>query len=235
MTSILISEGRNAHMIKAVIFDFDGTIIDTETAWYNVFRDAYKEHGVDLTLEKYSQCLGTSLHSFNPYTHLSTHHNIPIDLDEFRTKIQKAHTEMMEKESIRPGILNYLEAAKEAGLKIGLATSSEKAWIDKFLDLLGIRDYFACFCTADTVKNVKPDPELYNQALECLGVEASEAIAIEDSPNGARAAVAAGIHTIVVKNAITSQLPFGKGHHTYDSLETYTLSDVLKNFTQKIG
>ncbi|WP_445487675.1 HAD family hydrolase [Niallia sp. 03133] len=222
-------------MIKAIIFDFDGTIIDTETAWYIAFRDAYKEHGVDLTLEKYSECLGTSLNSFNPYTYLSTHHNIPIDLDEFRTRIQNAHTEMMEKEAIRPGILDYLQAAKEAGLKIGLATSSEKAWIDKFVDLLGIRDYFECFCTADSVKNVKPDPELYHQALECLGVKASEAIAIEDSPNGSRAAVAAGIHTIVVKNTITNQLPFGTGHYTYDSLENYKLNDLIENLTQKIG
>ncbi|MGP7818098.1 HAD family hydrolase [Niallia sp. 01092] len=220
-------------MIKAIIFDFDGTIIDTETAWYIAFRDAYKEHGVDLTLEKYSECLGTSLHSFNPYTYLSTHHNIPIDLDEFRKTIQNAHTEMMEKESIRPGVLDYLKAAKDAGLKIGLATSSEKAWIDKFVDLLGIREYFDCYCTADSVKNVKPDPELYLQALERLGVDASEAIAIEDSPNGSRAAVAAGIHTIVIKNTITEQLPFGTGHHTIDSLENHKLNDLVENLLQK--
>lgn len=222
-------------MIKAIIFDFDGTIIDTETAWYIAFRDAYKEHGVDLTLEKYSECLGTSLHAFNPYTYLSTHHNIPIDLDEFRKAIQNTHTAMMEKESIRPGILTYLQAAKASGLKIGLATSSELAWIEKFVDLLGIRDYFDCFCTADSVKNVKPDPELYLQALDRLGVKANEAIAIEDSPNGAKAAVKAGIHTVVIKNAITKKLPFGTGHHTIDSLENYQLNELFENILQKVG
>ncbi|WKL03205.1 HAD family phosphatase [Paenibacillus amylolyticus] len=66
-------------MIKALVFDFDGTIIDTETAWYIAFRDAYKEHGVDLTLEMYSQCIGTSLKTFNPYEYLITDLNLPID------------------------------------------------------------------------------------------------------------------------------------------------------------
>ncbi|WP_404427336.1 HAD family hydrolase [Ureibacillus chungkukjangi] len=221
-------------MIKALIFDFDGTIIDTETAWYITFRDAYKTHGVNLTLEQYSQCLGTSLHSFNPYTHLKTHHNLPIDLEEFKQLVQQQHTEMMIKERVRPGILQLLETAKSQGLKIGLASSSERTWIDKFVKLHGIEDYFECYCTADTVKNVKPDPELYLQALEKLGVEASEAIAIEDSPNGARAAVAAGIPTVVIKNDITNQLPFSEGHHTIESLTNYDLEKLAELVQQKV-
>ena len=221
-------------MIKAIIFDFDGTIIDTETAWFIAFRDAYQEYGVELSLEKYSECLGTSLHSFNPYTYLSTHHNISINLDEFRNYVQKKHSEMMKKEPIRPGVLAYLQTAKAAGIKIGLATSSDRAWIDKYVDLLGIGAYFDCYCTADTVKNVKPDPELYLQALDKLNVSANEAIAIEDSPNGARAAVAAGLHTVVIKNTITKQLPFSTGHHTIQSLETYELQDLLDYVKPKI-
>lgn len=221
-------------MIKAIIFDFDGTIIDTETAWYIAFRDAYKTHGVDLTLEQYSKCLGTSLHSFNPYTHLKTHYNLPIDLQEFKQSVQQQHTEMMIKESIRPGILKLLESAKSQNLKIGLASSSERAWIDKFVKLHGIEDYFECFCTADTVQNVKPDPELYLQALDKLGVEASEAIAIEDSPNGARAAVAAGIPTVVIKNDITKLLPFSEGHHTIETLANYELDRLTELVQQKV-
>ncbi|HWL13370.1 MAG TPA: HAD family hydrolase [Ureibacillus sp.] len=221
-------------MQKAIIFDFDGTIIDTETAWYITFRDAYKKHGIHLTLEQYSQCLGTSLHSFNPYTYLKTHHNLPIDLEEFKQSVQQQHTEKMIKEGIRPGILKLLESAKALGLKIGLASSSERVWIDKFVKLHGIENYFECYCTADTVQNVKPDPELYFQALEKLGVEASEAIAIEDSPNGARAAVAAGIPTVVIKNEITKQLPFGDGHYTIDSLDEHELDTLAELVQQKV-
>ncbi|WP_431027736.1 HAD family hydrolase [Lysinibacillus sp. LZ02] len=220
-------------MMKAIIFDFDGTIIDTETAWYTVFKDAYEQYGVELSLDTYSQCLGTSLHSFNPYTYLSTHHNISMDLDAFRKIIHQNHTELMKKESMRPGILTLLQEAKAAGLKIGLASSSHRAWIDQFVNLLEIGEYFDCYCTADTVKHVKPDPELYLQALEQLGVQANEAIAIEDSPNGARAAVAAGLHTLVIKNTITKQLPFGQGHHTIESLAHYELQQLADCFTQK--
>ncbi|QCR30970.1 HAD family phosphatase [Lysinibacillus sp. SGAir0095] len=221
-------------MIKAIIFDFDGTIIDTETAWYITFRDAYKTHGIDLTLEQYSQCLGTSLHSFNPYTHLKTHYKLPIDLEEFKQLVQQQHTEKMTKERVRPGILKLLESAKLQGLKIGLASSSERAWINKFVNLHGIEDYFECYCTAETVQRVKPDPELYLQALENLGVKPSEAIAIEDSPNGARAAVAAGIPTVVIKNDITNQLSFSEGHHTIDSLANYELVDLIELVHQEV-
>nr|WP_249660617.1 HAD family phosphatase [Lysinibacillus fusiformis] len=151
--------------MKAIIFDFDGTIIDTETAWYTVFKDAYASYGVELSLETYAKCLGTNLQDFNPYTYLVTHHHMDLDVEAFRTSIQARHAELMELEIIRPGILNLLQQAKEAGLKMGIASSSSRQWIDRFVDALGIREFFDCYCTADTVTNVKPDPELYLQAL----------------------------------------------------------------------
>ena len=217
-------------LVKAIIFDFDGTIIDTETAWYTVFKDAYASYDVELSLETYAKCLGTNLQDFNPYTYLVTHHHMDLNVEAFRTSIQARHAELMELEVIRPGILNLLQQAKLAGLKMGIASSSSRQWIDRFVDALGIRKFFDCYCTADTVTNVKPHPELYLQALEQLGVSAGEAIAMEDSPNGARAALAAGLHTVVVPNTITKQLPFATGHHTIDTLEQYDLEDLLACF-----
>lgn len=216
-------------MIKAVVFDFDGTIIDTETAWYVAFRDAYKEHDVELTLELYSQCIGTSLHSFNPYEYLMTELGLQIDKEAFRKSIQERHTKLMEAEKVRPGVMEYLEAAKEAGLRIGLASSSHQAWIDKHLDLLGLRSYFECIRTADHVKKVKPDPELYVQAMECLGAKPSETIAIEDSPNGAAAALAAGMHVVVAPNAITKTLSFQPVHHRANLLSEIDFKQILSN------
>lgn len=202
-------------MIKAIIFDFDGTIIDTETAWYNAFRDAYQEHGVELTLEQYSGCIGTSLHAFNPYEYLMTDLNLPIDKQAFRELVHLQHSELMRSEQVRSGILDYLNFAQESGLKIGLASSSARAWIDKYLEQLEIAHYFECIRTADDVAKVKPDPELYRQTLYALGVEASEAVAIEDSPNGARAASAAGMSCIVVPNTITKSLAFDESDRYY--------------------
>lgn len=198
-------------MIKALVFDFDGTIIDTETPWYYAFRDRYKSYGVELTLEQYSQCVGTSLHQFNPYTYLMTEHGLPIDEEEFRAAVHQDHKEWMGKEQIRPGVIDYLEAAKAAGLRIGLASSSKRDWIERHLDVLGIGHYFEFMATADDVAKVKPDPELYRLTLAGLGVEPGEAVAVEDSPNGARAAAAAGMHCIIVPNELTKLLSFDEG------------------------
>ncbi|WP_223068195.1 HAD family hydrolase [Paenibacillus caui] len=214
-------------MIKGLIFDFDGTIIDTETAWYHAFREAYKEHGVELTLEQYSTCIGTSLNNFNPYEYLMTDLNLPLDKDEFRKAIHRRHSELMEMETIRPGIQHFLDSAKTAGLKLGLASSSSREWVDKHLNLLGIYDYFECIRTADDVENVKPDPELYNQALSCLGLEPDEAVAIEDSPNGSKAAAAAGMHCVVIPNEITRFLDFTTPHYKTDCLSNLNFDHVV--------
>ncbi len=214
-------------MIKAIIFDFDGTVIDTETAWYIAFRDAYKEHGVNLTLDTYSQCIGTSLHTFNPYEYLVTDLHLPINLDTFRESIHSRHASLMDTEKMRPGILEYLNAAKAKHLKIALASSSKLDWVERFLEKLQIRDYFDCIRTANDVVHVKPDPELYLQTLQCLDLNASEAIAIEDSPNGAKAAVSAGIHCLVVPNSITKYLEFEHFNHMADSLTDVDFENLL--------
>lgn len=214
-------------MIKAIIFDFDGTLIDTETAWYVAFRDAYRTYGVDLTLEQYSQCIGTSLHSFNPYEYLVTDLHLPVDLDALRISVRQRHSSLMEVEDVRPGVTDWLTLARQRGLKIGLASSSASAWVEQYLERLGLRHYFECIRTADHVTHVKPDPELYLQALSCLGVEPHEAIAVEDSPNGAKAAVTAGLQCVVVPNSTTKYLKFDEVHRRADSLSDVNLDDLI--------
>ena len=214
--------------IRALIFDFDGTILDTETAWYEAFKEAYLEHEVELTLDMYGKCIGTSLHLFDPYEYLITDLKIPLDRKAFRQGIHDRLTKMMEQEVIRPGILDYLAGAKELGLRIGLASSSKRAWIDKYLAQLGISHYFEAIRTAEDVALVKPHPELYELALKDLGVQPHEAIAIEDSPNGARAAAAAGMHYIVVPNPVTKFLTFDGEPRTVPSLTELSLQALLE-------
>ena len=214
-------------MIKAIIFDFDGTIIDTETAWYVAFQEAYKEYGVDLSLELYSQCIGTDLNGFNPYEYLITEKKLSIDGDSFRDAIQLRYTKLMELEKIRPGVIEYLEAAKNAGLRIGLASSSSMKWIETYLEQLNIRDYFECIRTSDHVTHVKPDPELYLLTLECLQVKPYEAIAIEDSLHGARAAADAGMHCVVIPNEVTRFMEFDPVFHKADQLSDVDFNELI--------
>ncbi|MNI11079.1 Phosphorylated carbohydrates phosphatase [compost metagenome] len=169
------------------------------------------------------------MHTFNPYEYLITEHKIAIDRDLFKSSIKGQHTKLMEVEAIRPGILDYLDKAKAVGLKIGLASSSSRVWVDQYLKQLDIAHYFDCIRTADNVKKVKPDPELYLQTLECLGVEAQEAIAIEDSPNGAKAAEAAGMHCVAIPNSITQFLEFGLVNYRLISLADLEFDELLAN------
>ncbi|MCR2804181.1 HAD family hydrolase [Paenibacillus soyae] len=216
-------------MIKAIIFDFDGTILDTETPWYYVFRDAYREHGVELPLELYAECVGTHNGTFNPYDYLITEKGLPIDKEAFKARIHRDHMELLSKQAVREGIIHYLDSARSAGLRIGLASSSDRNWIHTHLELLGIGHYFETIKTSDDVKNVKPDPELYLQALDALGVKPEEAVAIEDSPNGARAAAAAGMGCIVVPNELTRLLPFDPeaGYIHAESLSHIDFEDLI--------
>lgn len=133
---------------------------------------------------------------------------------------------LMNKEKVRPGIQEYLEQAREAGLKLAVASSSKREWVEQHLEQLKLKDYFEVIRTADDVANVKPDPELYTQALEALGVTADEAVAIEDSPNGACGG-AAGMHCVVISNTITGTLEFDMPHQRLSCLTDLTFNDLI--------
>ncbi|MHA0857810.1 HAD family hydrolase [Paenibacillus sp. CMAA1364] len=214
-------------MIKAIIFDFDGTIIDTETPWYVAFQEVYKEYGVELSLELYSQCVGTYSEDYDPYAYLITETNQAIDLETLMEIIKVRHTKLMEQENMRPGVMEYLNAAKDAGLRIGLASSSPREWVEAYLTQLNIRDYFECIRTADDVQHVKPDPELYLQTLACLQVQPDEAIAIEDSLHGAMAAASAGMHCVVTPNEVTSFMQFDPVFHRAEQLSDLDFKELI--------
>src|SRR5690606_2491276 len=107
-------------MIKAVIFDFDGLILDTETPSYHAFKEIYEEYGVDLPLETYSKCIGTSFSVFNPYTYLSECVGKEIEVELIRSKFRDKYNNLLHSESLRPGVVEYLETCRSLELKVGL-------------------------------------------------------------------------------------------------------------------
>lgn len=222
-------------MIRAVIFDFDGLILDTETPEFQSFQEVFSEHGAELTLEVWGACIGTGPGAFNPYDHLEQCIGRPIDRDQVRISRRDKYETKMKEADVREGVRDYLAKAKELGLRIGLASSSSHEWVTGYLETYGLLDYFDCIRTREDVEHVKPDPALYLRALEGLGVEASEAIAFEDSPNGALGAIRAGLHCVIVPNTVTAQLAFGEHHLRLSSMTERPLNEVFAMLEERMG
>lgn len=220
-------------MIKAVVFDFDGLIIDTETPWYEAFRQIYQQYQVDLPLELWVKCVGTGYDQFNPYDYLEACVKQVIDKDEIRRLSAERHAHLIEREELRPGVKEYLKDAKAMGLKVGLASSSTREWVLSYLDRFRLTAYFDRIHTADDVKKIKPDPELYLRTLDCFGLASHEAVAFEDSPHGAAAAKKAGLYCVIVPNGVTENLAFAEYDLRLKSLSELRLANVIKRLSRE--
>jgi HAD superfamily hydrolase (TIGR01509 family) len=216
-------------LLKAVVFDFDGLILDTETPEFESFRAMYLDHGMELSIDVWSQCIGTDGSLFEPYQYLEQCLGKPFDIEAARMRRRERFTEYMSQALPRLGVVEYLQEAQSSGLSIGLASSSRKAWVIGYLEQYGLLDYFQCIRTREDVEKVKPDPALYVKVLECLGALPGEAIAFEDSPNGLLAAKQAGMYTVIVPNELTSTLIFGNYDLRLNSMSDMHLQDVLKH------
>ncbi|MBS4171795.1 HAD family hydrolase [Bacillus sp. FJAT-49736] len=193
--------------MKAVIFDFDGTMVDTESLWFEASKNILEEEfGFQLPIEKFASFIGTTDEELLQYYFEEV--GDTFIKEAFTEKLEATLNEKSKDLGLRPGFLTFFQQVKNAGLKIGMATSSSRAWVEPFLRKFQILEDFDVICTRDDVEKVKPDPKLYLLALEKLAVKAEEAIAIEDSVNGSAAAIKAGIKCFVIPNPITEYLTF---------------------------
>jgi HAD superfamily hydrolase (TIGR01509 family) len=214
-------------MIKAIIFDYDGTIFDSEITEYLSWKETYDSFGVELPLEAWLNSIG-GVGLFDPYDHLEKLVGRSLDRETIRTKRRLRDEELTAQQPIMPGVLAYLQEAKQLGLKTAVASSSEHGWVDAGLKRLGIFDQFDYIvCRDDVGGKAKPDPDVYLALLDNLGIAADEAIVLEDSPNGMVAAQAAGIFCVVVPNQLTSQLSFDKPDYRVTSLADMPLKQLL--------
>ncbi|MDM5156403.1 HAD family hydrolase [Bacillus sp. DX1.1] len=213
--------------MKAIIFDFDGLIVDTETIWFQAFQEVVREYGGDLPLEEFAKCIGTTDEVLYTYIEQQLKENFHKEVLEEKVSIM--HREKMKMPVARDGVKEYLEEAKSLNLKIGLASSSSREWVVGFLQDLGIREYFEVIKTKEDVEKVKPDPALYKAAILELGIESSEAVVFEDSVNGAKAAIAAGLKCVIVPNDVTKALVFENHHLRLESMKEKSLKEVLQH------
>jgi HAD superfamily hydrolase (TIGR01509 family) len=220
-------------MIKALIFDFDGLIVDTEGPDYQAWQETYESFGCTLPLEKWAAEIGT-YGAFDPYDYLARQLGRSIDRGAVRARRRARFAELIEQQAVLPGIESYLRDARERGLRVGIASSSPRSWVTGHLARFGLDQSFDCIKTADDVERVKPDPALYLAALDALGAQAHEALAFEDSPNGAAAATRAGIYCVAVPNHLTRQLALDAANLRLASLADLPLGALLAQ-VERIG
>ena len=219
-----------SRLIRALVFDFDGLILDTEEPVYRSWLEVYQAHGEELPFDRWVEIVGSTTAGFHPQHHLEERLGRSLPKEVLDRRIGR-RTEMILAQKVLPGVVRHLDEAKAMGLKVGLASSSTSDWVSGHLARLGILESFDCMRCRDQVANAKPEPDLYVAVLECLGVSASEAIAIEDSPNGVLAAKRAGLRCVAIPNSITARLDLGQADLLLGSLAEVTLADLLRKLS----
>ena len=220
--------------IKGLIFDFDGLILDTETPDVIAWIKIYKKYGQEFEFNKYASAIGSIYEFSGPAKQLA---NLVPSLDKENILQEWLHleNELIERQSIMPGIMNYLNSAKELNLQTAIASSSERAWVKGHLKRLGIEKFFNFIHTVEETNIPKPDPALYNLTLKSLQLLPEEVLAFEDSTNGISSAKAAGLNCIAVPNPITRLLKLDNADLIIDSLANLPLSQLLIRFNSPIS
>jgi putative hydrolase of the HAD superfamily len=218
-------------MIKALLFDFDGLIQDTETPEVAAWQTVYARYGVEFPVELWGRIVGGNGGlDFDPVAYLAAQTGRPVDPDLARADKRVRDRELVRLEPARTGVRAYLETGKRLGLKLAIASSSTHEWVDNQLVRLGLFEFFDAVICREQVKRVKPDPELFLTALQALGVRPDEALVFEDSSNGVRAGRAAGIRVVAVPNPVTARLGVEGADLTLDSLADLPLEALLGKF-----
>jgi HAD superfamily hydrolase (TIGR01509 family) len=216
--------------LKALIFDFDGLILDTETPEYLVWKNMYQEHGFELPHEEWSKIVGGyGLSDFDAAEYLARLSQGRLDSASLRARHRSESGAQIQAQEILPGVMNLIQEAKGIGLKLAIASSSPHDWVDTHANRLGILDHFDAVICADDVGigRTKPYPDLFLLALNHLRVQSNEAVAFEDSPNGVEAAKRAGLLVVAVPNQVTSLLNLDGANIVIKSLADLSLSELL--------
>jgi HAD superfamily hydrolase (TIGR01509 family) len=218
----------NTRKIRALIFDFDGLILDTEGPIYQSWQELYESYGGQLAFSTWAEIIGTVSNEFDHFEDLEEQIGYPLDRAKLSPQRRQRELDLIAEQPLQPGVEDYLKDAKLYGLKIGLASSSPCSWVTGHLTQRGLIDYFDCIHARDDVKVVKPDPELYLSVLEELGVRADQAFVIEDSPIGVTAAQRAGLFCVAVPNALTALMPLDHADMRLDSLTDISLEELIR-------
>lgn len=216
-------------MIKALIFDFDGLIMDTESPIVDAWKAIYAEYGLEFPLPVWIRdVVGSTAANFDPAAHLAARLGQSLDLPALQARAQVYRLQKLSTFSALPGVADYVKTARRLGLRLAIASSSGHAWVEGYLHQLGLFDDFEALICREDVRRIKPDPDLFMRALDVLKLRVDETLVFEDSPNGVLAARRAGMRVVAIPNPITANGTIEGASRVLASLAELPLEELLK-------
>jgi len=188
-------------MLRAVIFDMDGVLIDSQPYHFAVEDKMCREMGIDVSLEESLSFVGMA--GAKVWGYLKNKFALQESIDEllaFENKARTAYFSSLENLQPIPGVVELLNVLKQHNIKTALASSSSAEVIEIFLSKMGLKDFFQHITNGDAVENGKPDPDIFLYTATALGENPSDCLVIEDSANGVKAAKLAGMKCIGFRN-----------------------------------
>ena len=213
--------------LAAVILDFDGLILDTETPIYDAWRAAFARRGQELPLQEWQHSLGT-FRGFDPCARLAELLGEKVDCDALEHEVRGPYLAACEAQTLLPGVVALLEDARRLGVGTAVASSATRGWVLGWITKHGIRDLFDGVCGREDVPRVKPSPDLFLLAAVRLGVAPPGCVVFEDSPNGIRAAREAGMRCVAVPNDVTRPLALGDPDLVLGTLAEAPLQELAR-------
>ena len=215
---------RNHWSTKAVIFDFDGLILDTETPELVAWEQAFSKVGGVFDRQAYLGIIGTfGDFSYQPDVVLASYYDNEQEATEAVKEARRHSVELITAQKPLPGVEKVLREARQLGMRTAIGSSSPSSWVVPHVRRLGLLEQFDLIVTFDDVNRSKPAPDIYLKVLEGLGVKAADALVLEDSQNGVVAANLAGIPVMAVPNLVTQGQDFSGAVAVLKSLEDVAL------------
>lgn len=214
-------------LIDALIFDFDGLILDTEWPEFATVREEFAAHGVALELAEWQQIVGRADHP-HWFDWLQSEVDVALERTTIVERRRERHHALISAEQVRPGVVELLDEAFDAGIPVGVASSSSAEWVEGHLGRLGLLERFTAVRCRDHVELAKPHPDLFLAALAAVGADPARSVALEDSFHGCSAAKAAGMTCVVVPNDVTRTQTFDHADLVVPSLAEVSLDRLTR-------
>ena len=209
----------------AIVFDLDGTIVDTETVEYESIRAVWAEHGAEYTIAHFEDVIGTT---FGPVwvEELAVHLGRALDADAAYARRRDVKTRLLQTLRSRAGIDTLIEQAAAAGIPMAVASNSPLDWVQARLHQLELQHHLSALITIDIASRPKPHPAPYLEACAALGAEPARSIAFEDSATGVASAKAAGLYTIACPGPLTLRHDLSAADRIIGAHTEITLADL---------